>query len=195
MTIASARWRHTPATTTIKDRHDASSGALVAPLYTCRSSQRMQHLQASAWPIQAKYQRRRPTEAFRHLHPGSARHSSSWLKSTTEYLFSDTLDEKVEVGIDSAGNRYYEIVRTFRADNSKQSLRVVEPESGATAADYDPTTVPPQWQSWLSYSRRDPPVTDELGSLPHIPTPEASTEDDQADSEEEPPSKSSIVRL
>ena len=86
------------------------------------------------------------------------------IKSVSEYLFSDTLDEKEEVGVDVAGNRYYEVVRTFRADNSKQTLRIVEPHSGASAADYDPASIPPMWQSWLSYGRKDPPTVDEVQS-------------------------------
>lgn len=87
---------------------------------------------------------------------------ASLLKAAGQYLFSDTLDDRTLVGVDDHGNEYYEVIRTFRADGTKQSLRVVEPATGTAAADYDPTSVPPQWRSWLSYSRKDAPAPDEV---------------------------------
>jgi NADH:ubiquinone oxidoreductase subunit len=187
---AVGRWRPPAAAHTNTRKVLGPRLHIFTPL--CGASQLAQH-RACAWPMQTKYQRRRPAEAFRCLLPASRRHSSSWLKSAGEYLFSDTLDKKVEVGVDNAGNRYFEIVRTFRADNSRQSLRIVEPESGPTAADYDPATVPPQWQSWLSYRRSDPPTPDEVPSPRHTATTEA-TEGNHPEREESCP-KGSTVRL
>jgi NADH:ubiquinone oxidoreductase subunit len=96
---------------------------------------------------------------------GQHRPVSSWspsglFKSAGEFLFSDTLDEKQLVGVDMQGNKYFEILRTFRADNTKQRLRTMEPATGAEACDYDPMSVPPEWRSWLNYSRSEPPTVD-----------------------------------
>ena len=157
-----------------------------------RSSQGLLQLE-SLWPAQVNDRR-----TAVHSQTTCSRQASTWssrlLKSTSEYLFSDTLDNKVEVGVDDAGNRYYEVIRTFRADNSKQTLRIVEPASGATAADYDPASVPAQWQSWLSYSRSAAPTPDELLHAKSPPAPAPSSEDTLArpvDSTE----TSDIVRL
>lgn len=137
------------------------------------------------WVSVTNHTHDRQCSSLPHVSAPPSRQSSSWpsgmFKSASEYLFSDTLDEKVQVGVDDAGNRYFEVVRTFRADNSKQALRIVEPAAGIAAVDYDPTSVPPQWQSWLSYSRRDPPTTTELSST--------------ADASKEPAPSDRTVRL
>lgn len=95
------------------------------------------------------------------------RQASSWspsalLASASEFLFSDTLDQKTLAGVDSQGNKYFDVVRTFRANNTQQRLRIVEPATGVVAADYDPNSVPTQWRSWLNYSRSDAPTAEEL---------------------------------
>lgn len=142
-----------------------ANASLLAHVGIISSQQRLQLAKPACRCSSQSDNQRRQAKHCTCSHPISARCLSSWtsgLKSASEYLFSDTLDRKTEVGVDDAGNRYYEVIRTFRADNSKQLLRIVEPDSGSTAADYDPTSVPPQWRSWLSYSRRDPPTAEEL---------------------------------
>ena len=173
----------------------------VAPRRSAHRSSQQLHRPLSH-PGQSRYLHgRRTVEVFRCSPTACARHSSSWpsgtIKSVSEYLFSDTLDEKERVGVDGAGNQYYEVVRTFRADNSKQTLRIVEPHSGAAAADYDPASIPPQWQSWLSYSRKDPPPTaDEVQatSTARVPT-HASADSVSSDRGHAPPASDRVVRL
>mmetsp|Transcript_3799 Transcript_3799/g.23990 ORF Transcript_3799/g.23990 Transcript_3799/m.23990 type:complete len:159 (+) Transcript_3799:100-576(+) len=63
---------------------------------------------------------------------------------------------KEHVGTDPLGNQYYRWMEKGREgeDVEKRSVRYANGE-------YDPKTVPPEWWSWLSMARREPP-TEEL---------------------------------
>uniref|UniRef100_A0A061S7C6 NADH dehydrogenase [ubiquinone] 1 alpha subcomplex assembly factor 2 n=1 Tax=Tetraselmis sp. GSL018 TaxID=582737 RepID=A0A061S7C6_9CHLO len=71
--------------------------------------------------------------------------------------FSNALRRRELVGTDSAGNRYFRW-REKTGGGVEQEKRTCE----YATEDFDPTSVPPIWKSWLQGVRSEPPTAQDI---------------------------------